>query len=110
MKYSYDRTKTASFQDRVKGSFEAIVWINDFASMKSRQPTLMLNGTLSLLVGGDSGDDQFRSAIVSKKGAKWALISDTGNPLVDVLLGALVAKGVKLPAELDRIYNLINKR
>lgn len=31
MKYSYDRT--ASFQDRVKGSFEAVVWISDFSSV-----------------------------------------------------------------------------
>lgn len=70
---------------------------------------MSLNGTLSIVVGGDSGNVQFRNAVVRKTGSKWELASDTGNGLADVLLANLVAKGNKLPTELDRIYALLTR-
>ena len=104
MSYSYNRT--ASFQDRAKGNFEAIVWINAF-TLEGKG--LEISGTVSLHLGGPTGDAKFTNVVFQKKGRKWVLSQGSGFELVDALLDFLATEGAKLPSELDRIYGLLAK-
>lgn len=99
--YSYDRSKVASFQDRFKGSFECVVWINDFTIEKNKSITI--SGTLSLyLTGDESGDIKFSDATLKKKGKKWSVANDV-PPVVKALLTVLLAQESKTSKELDRL-------
>jgi hypothetical protein len=101
--YSYDRTKTASFQDRLNGSFECIVWINDFALEKDKSITV--SGTLSLISGSESADVKFSDVTFKKKGKKWG-VSGYAEPVAGLMLGMLVSQDGKTSKELDRISKM----
>jgi hypothetical protein len=101
--YSYDRRKTASFQDRFNGSFECVVWINDFTLEKNKSVTV--SGTLSIISGNDSADVKFSDVTFKKKGKTWT-ISDYAEPVAGLMLGALIAQDGKTSQELDRISKM----
>ncbi len=106
MKYSYDRRKVASFQDRFKGSFECVVGINDFTLEKNG--TITVSGMISLYLG-DNGEGDIRfSDVTLKKGRdkKWK-VADNGTPPIQVaLLDMLLAQGGKTTQELDRLQKM----
>ncbi len=103
--YSYDRrNKVASFQDRVKGSFEGVVWINDFVLEKNK--TVTIKGTISLILDGESADLKFTDVSLKKKGKAWAVDSTGAEPVAEVVIAKLVAQNGKTAQELDRLSKM----
>jgi len=107
MNYSYDRTKTASFQDRFKGAFDGVVWINAFTSRDGGK-TIEIDGKISFIPsGGEPADFDFKDVVVGKKRRKWAIVKESHDSMVNSMLTMLIAQGGKTQAELTRLQKVL---